>query len=366
MLHGEAMRYRKLITRMVDLLLVSSLALVVSTALIIERFDINGFRPHELAGYGMTVLVVFHIALHRRWGRHRPSRVEIAADTEQLQSEAPPTVEHSGGSRRAVLASLIAGAAGLAAGWRARSEALPNVYEEGDVGLFYHRESSLGVQGLLGGLLDWGSRPPQYKDFAPAGSVPLPPIAALPVMSVAQAIEQRRSRRTFADRAMTAEELAWMVHAATGITSDDGNRTTPSAGALYPIETYVAVSRVDGIEPGLYNVDVRALALQPVRSGSVAGNVMVAGLGQDFLQTASAVFVLSGSFQRTRWKYRARHYRYVCWEAGHIAQNLYLAGEAAGLGVCVVGAFFDDALNDLLGVDGREEAALGLVAVGPR
>ena len=80
---------------------------------------------------------------------------------------------------------------------------------------------------------------------------------------------------------------------------------------------------------------------------------MLAGLGQDFLRTASAVFVLSGYFQRTRWKYHARHYRYVCWEAGHIAQNLYLAGEAAGLGVCVVGAFFDDALNDLLRA-GRE------------
>ena len=141
---------------------------------------------------------------------------------------------------------------------------------------------------------------------------------------------------------------------------------SPSAGALYPIETYVAVSRVEGIDDGLYHVDVRAQALERVRAGSVAGDLMVAGLGQDFLRKAPAVFVLTGLFQRTRWKYHERHYRYVCWEGGHVAQNVYLAAEAAGLGACMVGAFFDGMLNDLLRIDGRHEAALGLVAVGPR
>lgn len=164
---------------------------------------------------------------------------------------------------------------------------------------------------------------------------------------------------------MTSEELAWVVYAATGITRGDGLRTAPSAGALYPIETYVAVDRVEGIEPGLYHVDVRKQALEPIRIGSVAGDVMLAGLGQDFLRTAPVVFILTGFFQRTRWKYHQRHYRYVCWEAGHIAQNVYLAAEATGLGACVVGAFLDTTLNTLLGVDGREEAALGLIAVGP-
>ena len=63
---------------------------------------------------------------------------------------------------------------------------------------------------------------------------------------------------------------------------------------------------------------------------------------------------------------RYRHYRYICWEGGHVAQNVYLAAEAAGLGACMVGAFFDGILNDLLRVDGWHEAALGVVAVGPR
>jgi SagB-type dehydrogenase family enzyme len=93
---------------------------------------------------------------------------------------------------------------------------------------------------------------------------------------------------------------------------------------------------------------------------------MVAGLGQGFLRGSPAVLVLTGVFQRSRWKYRARHYRYVCWEGGHIAQNVYLAAEAAGLGACMVGAFLDSMVNDLVRVDGRDEAALGLVALGPR
>ena len=165
---------------------------------------------------------------------------------------------------------------------------------------------------------------------------------------------------------MTSAELAWVISAATGVTSANGYRTAPSAGALYPIETYVAANRVEGIDAGLYHVDVRAQSLERVRAGSVAGDLMIAGLGQDFLRQAPAVVVLAGLFQRTRWKYRERHYRYVCWEGGHVAQNVYLAAEAAGLGACMVGAFLDGSVNDLLRIDGRHEAALAVMALGPR
>ncbi len=382
-------------------MLLLSVVAVALTGLLADRLDLNEFRLHSLAGYVMTVLVAAHVVLHRRslvaimrprrrrWAETSPSPVvqagvdgvdlpeatddELrlgldlgAADGAGGHPSGTGASQHLGGSRRTVLASLAAGVVGSVAGWVTRSEVAPSPYPGGDVGLFYHGESSLGVRGLLSNVLDWGDRPPRYKELVDDDSIQLPSVSALPVMSVAQAMQQRRSRREFADRAMTAEELAWMVRSATGITTDGGYRTTPSAGALYPIETYVAINRVEGIEPGLYHVDVRSQALQPVRTGSVGGDLMLAGLGQDFLRTASAVFVLSGYFQRTRWKYHARHYRYVCWEAGHIAQNLYLAGEAASLGVCVVGAFLDGALNDLLRLDGSEEAALGFIAIGPR
>ncbi|MCP5029636.1 MAG: SagB/ThcOx family dehydrogenase, partial [Actinomycetia bacterium] len=268
--------------------------------------------------------------------------------------------------RRAALISVGAGLAGTFAGWSVRSELSPSPYDGGDVGEFYHRESSLGIKALLSNLLDWGRAPDRYKAAVDGQLTALPSVTAPPRMSVAEALEQRRSLRHYGERAMSATELAWVVQAATGITSTNGHRSAPSAGALYPIETYVAVSRVEGIEAGLYHVDVRAQALREVRAGSVAGDLMLAGLGQGFLRNAPVVLVLTGLFQRSRWKYHQRHYRYVCWEGGHIAQNVYLAAEAAGLGACMVGAFVDGALNDLLQVDGRQEAALGLIALGPR
>lgn len=277
----------------------------------------------------------------------------------------PPPPRRPGLTRRAVLTAGGTTVLGGAAGWFLNEEVSPPPYPGGDPGLFYHRASSLGLPSVLRGLVSWGSRPPLYQQVG-GPAVPLPGIEPVPSLSVADALARRRSLRSYQDRPLTARELAWIVHAATAITSTGGYRTAPSAGALYPIETYVAVRRVAGIAAGLYHVDVRAQALARLRAGAVSGEVVRAALGQGFLGDAPVVLLLTAVFQRTRWKYHARHYRYVCWEGGHIAQNVYLAAEAAGLGACMVGAFFDRSLNDLLGIDGRREAALGLVAVGPR
>jgi SagB-type dehydrogenase family enzyme len=65
-----------------------------------------------------------------------------------------------------------------------------------------------------------------------------------------------------------------------------------------------------------------------------------------------------------RFRYRHRSYRYGLLEAGHLGQNTYLAATSMGLGACAVGAFFDDDLNDMLGVDGRTEAGVYVLAVG--
>lgn len=372
--------HRGTLNRAVNLLLLVSVVFVTGTGWLVDRLDLNEFRLHPRAGYVMSVLVAVHVGLHwrsligrRQHPHHRSPVVEMperratrSAEVGEAEPSPPGPTAAAGSTRRTVLAAGVSGAAGLVGGWWARSELGPRPYDGGDVGLFYHRESSLGVRALVSNLLDWGRRPARYKQVPDADVVPLPSFAPAPTMGLAQALDQRRSIRTYADRAVTAEELAWLVHAGTGITAGDEKRTAPSAGALYPIETYVAVNRVEGIDDGLYHVDVRDQALEVVRSGSVGGDLLIAGMGQEFLRDASVVFVLTGYFQRTRWKYHQRHYRYVCWEAGHIAQNLCLAGEAAGLGCCVVGAFLDGRMNDLLRIDGRQEAALGLVAVGPR
>ncbi len=354
-----------------DVALFGAAVVAFLTGLLVDRLDLNQFAPHRWAGYVLAALVAVHLATHWRFflapftSRHR---APTAPPEGAAVSVTPAASQHAGSrlARRAALAAAGAAVAGAAAGWFVTTEISPDLYKGGDVGLFYHRESSLGLRSVLRSLVSWGSQPAGYKRVAGGAPVALPAALPLPELSVGQALQQRRSLRRYRDRMLTAQELAWLVHATTAITSAAGLRTAPSAGALYPIETYVAVSRVEGIDAGLYHVDVRAQALEPVRAGSVAGDLMIAGLGQEFLRNAPAVFALTGLFQRTRWKYHERHYRYVCWEGGHVAQNLYLAAEAAGLGACMVGAFFDGMVNDLLRIDGRHEAALGLVAVGPR
>ncbi len=79
---------------------------------------------------------------------------------------------------------------------------------------------------------------------------------------------------------------------------------------------------------------------------------------------AAVVFVWTAVVERTKWKYRERGYRYLYLDAGHIGQNLYLAAASLRLGCCTIGAFYDDEVNQLIGVDGKEETAIYLGAVG--
>ena len=81
-------------------------------------------------------------------------------------------------------------------------------------------------------------------------------------------------------------------------------------------------------------------------------------------QRVNVVFVWTGVFGRSKWKYRQRAYRYVYLDAGHIAQNLALAAEALGLGSCQIGALYDEEANELLGVDGIEESTIYMTTVG--
>jgi SagB-type dehydrogenase family enzyme len=237
--------------------------------------------------------------------------------------------------------------------------------EATDVGALYHRWSKPGYSSVLGIVLDWGGRPAGYKTYTDAERVALPDPRGYAGLTLEAAVEARRSVRDYAARPLSSKELSRLLHAAQGITEPRwGFRAAPSAGALYPIELYAVVHDVAGIPPGIYHYAVQEHGLESLQQGDFRAAVMQAGLGQDFLGTAGVCFVLSAIFQRTRWRYRERTYRYVLLEAGHIAQNLYLAATAMGLGACAVGAFLDDDLNQLLELDGEQEAALYVVSVG--
>ncbi len=212
-------------------------------------------------------------------------------------------------------------------------------------------------------------RAPLYKEYPEAGPrLSLDPEAGRRDADLWQCLAGRRSQRDYLDRPLTRAELAALLWATQGITGAMGGyhfRAAPSAGALYPVETYLAVHRVEGVSPGIWHFQVLDFALESVAAGDFRQPLVAAGLSQGFLGEAGAVFIWTGVLNRARWKYRERAVRYLFLDAGHICQNLMLAATALGLGVCPVGAFFDEEVESIVGVDEQQEVALYLAAVGP-
>ena len=139
---------------------------------------------------------------------------------------------------------------------------------------------------------------------------------------------------------------------------------SPSAGALYPVETYLLVNRVDKVESGIYHYAVRSHSLELLKKGDLKVESASAALGQNMVARAQVAFIWTAVFKRSKWKYKQRTYRYVYLDAGHIAAHLSLAAVSLGLGSCQIAAFFDDEVNALVGVDGKGESAIYMSVAG--
>jgi SagB-type dehydrogenase family enzyme len=220
---------------------------------------------------------------------------------------------------------------------------------------------------MEGGGLDWASRPDEYKEYPEAEKIELACKTEMETLTLDEALLKRKSIRHYARDPMTADELSYLLWASSGIQRTERGfefRTAPSAGALYPIETYVVVNRVDGVPAGVYHYSVREHCLDVVSKGDVSSEIAIAALGQRMCLEAAAVVVWTAIFQRSKWKYEQRAYRYIYLDAGHIGENLALAATAIGLGSCQVGALFDDEVNKIVGVDGTEESVVYMSVVG--
>jgi SagB-type dehydrogenase family enzyme len=235
------------------------------------------------------------------------------------------------------------------------------------IGDRFQQETKYERERLGEDRIDWTSRAPLYREYPEARKIRLPTPGA-PVMSAfAEILSRRRSIREYSPRPLPMEDISFLLWASSGLQRvEDGHafRTAPSAGALYPVDTYVIAHRVEGVERGVYHYGVRDHLLEEVASGDFRKDLVRAALFQEFCSEASAAFVWTAVFPRAKWKYRQRAYRYVYLDAGHIAQNLALAAVGLGLGTCQVAAFFDDDMNTILGVDGVDESVIYLSAVG--
>lgn len=226
----------------------------------------------------------------------------------------------------------------------------------------YKRES------LGGKNLDWANKPPLYKKYPPELkrfelSKPQPS-GGLPFFSV---LKDRRSERNFRGTAISENifsQILWSVQGISLTNEYHQFRTAPSAGGLFPIETYCVVNRVEGFEPGIYHYQVPYHSLVLIRPGSFGTELARAALSQKMVRDAAFNLVWSAMIARSKWKYDQRAYRYIYLDAGHIGQNAALAAVACGLGSCQIGAFFDEEVNAIIAVDGSAETAVYMTAIG--
>jgi SagB-type dehydrogenase family enzyme len=185
--------------------------------------------------------------------------------------------------------------------------------------------------------------------------VALPPASPTGSVSVEQALRARRSIREFRSAPLTLTEVAQLLWAAQGITDAEGHRTAPSAGAMYPLELYLAAAQVEGLPPGVYRYLPREHALEPVREGDIRTPLMAAALNQACVGAGPALLIFTAVYERTTGRYGDRGVRYVHMDVGHAGQNVHLQAVALGLGTVVVGAFDDDAVRRIIGAPANEE-----------
>jgi len=213
--------------------------------------------------------------------------------------------------------------------------------------------------------------PLQWPHDPCAELVPLPRPAQMNVARVdlTEAIERRCSVREYAETPLALAELSYLLWCTQGVRRVVGRqvtfRTVPSAGARHALETFVLANRVGDLPAGLYRFLAIDHMLLPVRrEPQLAEQAVAACLGQHFVASAAAALFWAADVYRMSWRYGERGYRYLLLDAGHVCQNLYLAAEAIGCGACAIGAFDDDAVTELLGLDGVNQLPLYAASVG--
>jgi len=197
--------------------------------------------------------------------------------------------------------------------------------------------------------------------------VALPPPATSEGPGLWGTIAARRSERVFTDDPLALGELSqllWAVHGLTTAGRDPRFRSAASAGARHPHETYLVANRVTGLDPCVARYAVGQHALEVLQAGEFGGACADACLRQRFCATAQVVLAWGAVVDRCAEKYGERAYRYLYLDAGHLGAQLQLAAAALGLGSVNIGAFLDDEVNALFGLDGEEETVVYLTAVG--
>ncbi|MEM1956119.1 MAG: SagB/ThcOx family dehydrogenase [Candidatus Caldarchaeum sp.] len=212
---------------------------------------------------------------------------------------------------------------------------------------------------VLTGFIGLGRRPERDGQASSGEVVVLPPPRLDGPLSVEEAIHRRRSRRDYRPDPLSLGHVSQLLWAAQGVTAPHlwtGLRTAPSAGGLYPLETYIVVREngVVDLDAGAYRYNPHRHGLTQIAKGDFSRPLMSACVDQEWVGTAALNIVFTAVVERTSVKYGGRSLQYIFQESGHAAQNVYLQAEALGLGCVVIGAFYEDEVRSILRIQDDE------------
>jgi SagB-type dehydrogenase family enzyme len=228
--------------------------------------------------------------------------------------------------------------------------------------------------------LPWEVDETTTVEAAMVKSYPGSPVTSLPKeftpMSdpLDRVLRARASRRDYGDVPITLTDLSSLLFHSYGLRKhvtaysqrDFPVRWAPSAGGLQSVELYLIVNRVDGVPQGLHHYNPMDHSLELLNRGNMRRAIVNCCMFQDFLQSAGVVIILTSVLERLIWKYGPRGYRHTHLDVGFVGQNLYLVTTALKMRTCAVAGFREDAVNNLLEIDGRNEFAVLLFPVGTR
>lgn len=216
--------------------------------------------------------------------------------------------------------------------------------------------------------LDWANKPAQYKIYEnPIAKISLLKPDFPENIDFWSVILRRKSTRSFSEEPITIKELGLLLFGMLGITRMSSRiefRTVPSAGGLFPIEIYPVINNVKDLNKGIYHYNIKDHELEFLRDGDYRMEVAKACLDQAIAYYSAVNFIWTTIIPRSKWKYLQRCYRYIYLDCGHIGQNFYLIAESLNLGACTIGAIYDQELNEILDIDGKEETAIYVGVVG--
>jgi len=217
------------------------------------------------------------------------------------------------------------------------------------------------------GPVHWDHQPPAFKAISSKVKIDL--LSRL--QSVMDHLEEGPQISSSPEAGL--ENIARLLFFTLGLTArlgDQGGgdyylRAAPSAGGLYPTEIYVAARNQSGLPDGLYHYHSLKSALIPVWQGSFWADLKHYFLGHPAIEASSLIFLFTGTYARSAWRYKERAYRRILLDTGHALGNLLEVCRYAGLDHSLMGGFLDEGLEELLFLTAKEEFPLLGIAVGP-